>query len=105
MASEGARGGKAKGWRSSEAHKARVKFEKTTAVHVPLRVVEKLEQLRKAKAYHAIRKAMEVVLEKQDFRIVHVSLERGHMHLIVEAENHEALAKGMQSFRSLQHGS
>ena len=42
---------------------------------------------------------MEVVLGRPEFRIVHVSLGRGHMHLVVEAENHEALAKGMQSFQ------
>ena len=32
------------------------------------------------------------------FRIVHISVQRTHIHLIVEAENRVALATGMQAF-------
>jgi hypothetical protein len=33
-----------------------------------------------------------------DFRIVHFSVQGNHIHLLVEAENEDALAQGMQSF-------
>jgi len=33
------------------------------------------------------------------FRIVHISIQRTHVHLIVEADTKEALSKGLQSFQ------
>src|SRR5690606_26642940 len=33
------------------------------------------------------------------FRIVHISIQRNHIHLIVEADNKLALSRGMQSFQ------
>ena len=41
---------------------------------------------------------MQVVLARADFRIVHVSIQATHVHLLVEAEDERALAKGMQAF-------
>ena len=35
---------------------------------------------------------------RERFRIVHISLQRDHVHLIVEAEHKAALARGMQGF-------
>lgn len=32
------------------------------------------------------------------FRIIHISIQRTHVHLIVEADNKLALTRGMQSF-------
>jgi REP element-mobilizing transposase RayT len=37
-------------------------------------------------------------VQQQLFRIVHISLQRTHVHLIVEAEHQAALARGMQGF-------
>jgi hypothetical protein len=33
------------------------------------------------------------------FRIVHISIQRTHVHMLVEADNKQALARGMQSFQ------
>jgi len=54
-------------------------------------------QLRRRRAYQAIRKALEVSLGRSDFRVIHVSVQREHIHLIVEAASAMALAKGMQA--------
>ena len=35
---------------------------------------------------------------KGAFRIVHVSIQKTHLHLLVEADNKLALSRGMQSF-------
>ena len=35
---------------------------------------------------------------RDEFRIAQISLERGHMHLVIEAESTEAMGKGMQAF-------
>jgi hypothetical protein len=36
---------------------------------------------------------------RQNFRICHISVQTGHMHLIVEADDYLALARGMQGFQ------
>jgi hypothetical protein len=39
------------------------------------------------------------VLERQDFRICQLSIQGNHLHLIVEADDAVALARGMQGFQ------
>lgn len=89
-----------KGPRSSERHERRLDFKPKHPVHVTCRVERPIGTLRRRDAYHAIRKAMHVTLGATDFRIVHVSLERDHVHLLTEADGKYALARGMQVFQS-----
>jgi REP element-mobilizing transposase RayT len=49
--------------------------------------------------YFAIRRATQAVLDRQDFRIVHLSPEDDHIHVICEADNHVALWHGMLAFQ------
>ena len=56
--------------------------------------------------YRALRAATLVVAMRElhekeggDFRIVHMSIQRNHVHLIVEAEHKLSLSRGMQSFQ------
>jgi REP element-mobilizing transposase RayT len=90
----------AKGPRSSEPHIARERFSRPTPVHVTLRVIAPIATLRRPDTYHAIRRAIYPTLEQDDFRIVHVSIEDNHLHLIVEADNHIALSTGIRAFES-----
>jgi putative transposase len=85
--------------RSSEPHKKRAEFARWQAFHITLRVDHRVSELRRRDAYHAIRKAMYVIQPRAGFRIIHISLERGHVHLIIEASSHDALARGMQAFQ------
>jgi REP element-mobilizing transposase RayT len=85
--------------RKSQPHRKRAHHHSENAVHVTLRVAADVTRLRTRKAYQAIRKAMQVVLDRADFRIVHISIQGNHLHLIVEAEHEIALAKGMQAFQ------
>jgi REP element-mobilizing transposase RayT len=87
-----------KGMRSSEPHKTRDEIDERHPLLATTRVVEGLGSLRRKAAYLALRKATEAVSRREDFRIVHISLQRNHLHLIVEADNKDALASGMQSF-------
>jgi REP element-mobilizing transposase RayT len=47
----------------------------------------------------AIREATIAVARYDDFRIVHMSIQRTHLHFIVEADNRLALARGMQALQ------
>jgi REP element-mobilizing transposase RayT len=67
-------------------------------VHVVLRVTREVGRLRRRSAYQAIRRAMQTALAKRAVRIVHVSLQRTHIHLLVEAADETRLARGMQGF-------
>jgi REP element-mobilizing transposase RayT len=87
-----------RGPRSSERHKKREYLDRHHPVHVTLRVVERVGRLRRRHAYRAVRRALVTVLERQDFRICQLSIQGNHLHLIVEADDARALARGMQGF-------
>jgi REP-associated tyrosine transposase len=96
-----------KGPRAAAAHKVRPELKRRTPVHVVLRVAQEMGSLRKRFMYRALREATitvalrELAYEavKGAFRIVHISIQRTHVHLLVEADNKLALSRGMQSFQ------
>ena len=65
-------------------------------MHVTLRVISAVGNLRRRFTCAAIREATLTTARREDFRIVHLSLQRDHVHLIVEANHKTALAAGMQ---------
>jgi REP element-mobilizing transposase RayT len=54
--------------------------------------------LRQGKAYRAVRRVLAALLGDEDFRVIHLSIQNNHLHLIVEATNKRALSRGMQRF-------
>jgi REP element-mobilizing transposase RayT len=48
--------------------------------------------------YMQLRESTIVTAKRQDFRIVHMSIQSNHIHLIIEADHKEALSKGVQGF-------
>jgi REP element-mobilizing transposase RayT len=92
-------GRKPKGARAKESHDVRPAFKLTQPVHVVMRVVPAVGSLRRRKMYKALREASITAALREWFRIVHISLQRDHVHMIVEAEHKGALARGMQGFQ------
>jgi REP element-mobilizing transposase RayT len=92
-------GRKPKGRRAGSAHKARPEHKSRHPVHVTLRVASEVGSLRRRCAYDAIREATITTARREDFRIVHASLQRTHVHLLVEADDKRALASGLQGFQ------
>jgi REP element-mobilizing transposase RayT len=66
-------------------------------VHVVLRTRREVGRLRRSKVYGAIRSALVRVAARIDFRVVHVSIQHNHVHLLVEAGDAKALSRGMQA--------
>jgi REP element-mobilizing transposase RayT len=91
-------GRKPKGARAGERHAARLDFKSYHALHVVMRVTPAVGSLRRRRMYHAMRNATITAALREWFRIVHVSLQKTHVHLIVEAEDKAALGRGMQGF-------
>jgi REP element-mobilizing transposase RayT len=87
-----------KGFRASERHKKREALPSRCPVHAILRVDKAVGSLRKRHAYHAIRHALPSTFRRTDFRICQISLQRDHVHMMVEASDERALARGMQGF-------
>jgi putative transposase len=88
-----------KGERASERHEERPVHRARYPVHIVLRVVKAVGSLRRRRAYQAIREATRTVARRGDVRIVHLSVQRTHVHLLVEANDKAALSAGMQGFQ------
>ena len=88
-----------KGPRAGAPHQQRPFLHARYPVHVTLRVVAAVGNLRPRRVYQAIREATLTTARRENFRIIHLSIQRNHVHLIVEADDKSALASGMQGFQ------
>jgi REP element-mobilizing transposase RayT len=68
-------------------------------LHVTLRAVSGVGSLRKRDVFQAIGYATVAVAKHEQFRIIHLSIQSNHVHLLVEASSKSWLKKGMQSFQ------
>jgi REP element-mobilizing transposase RayT len=79
-------------------HRRRAAHVKRAPVHVTLRLVDGLPTLRRRKGYQLAQRAMLVANRFEDARLCHMSIQRNHLHLIVEADDQAALRRAMKSF-------
>jgi len=100
------RGGKRKGAgrrpngkRAGSRHEARPMVKAYHALHIVIRVVAAVGNMRRRSMYKAVRDASIVAAIRERFRIVHLSIQRTHIHMLAEAENKQALARGLQGFQ------
>ncbi len=87
-----------KGTRSSERHEVRPRIESKHPLHVVIRAVRGV-RLRRRAGWRAVRHALGLALRRPDFRVCHLSIQSTHVHLIIEADDRVALARGMQGFQ------
>jgi REP element-mobilizing transposase RayT len=67
-----------------------------TPVHVGQKLVPGLPNLRHRNYFPLVRDAIHAASCRFGIRIIHYSVLKNHLHLIVEAESERALARGMQ---------
>lgn len=91
-------GRKKSGTRRDPLHRKRPSVSRHEPRHIVLRMVKGVSRLRKGKIYHALRHSLRRLLGDLSFRIIHVSIQGNHLHLIVEAGNKRALRRGLQAF-------
>jgi len=90
-------GRKPKGERAGVSHLARPKVSGREPIHVGLRLVRGLPDLQRRLWFRLVVEAFERAAERRDdFRVTHYSVQGNHLHLIVEADDREALSRGMQ---------
>jgi len=78
------------------AHLQRPSSSPHHPVHVTLRLVEGIASLRSRQCYRVVLPALADAREREGFRVVHVSVQGNHLHLIVEADDRPALSRGVQ---------
>ena len=85
-----------RGERAGVAHLRRAAHARQHPLHVTLRVQHGLRSLREPALFARVRRAMAAGRSRFGFALVHFSVQRDHLHLIAEAEDQRALARGVQ---------
>ncbi len=89
--------GRPPGPRPCVHHVRRPRVRRDFPSHITLRVRRGIPSLRKRKFVREFRRSLGQACERGEFRVVHYSLQRDHVHLIVESAGKEALGRGMKS--------
>jgi putative transposase len=80
-----------------DPHRRRSPLAARFPCHVTLRIRRGIPSLRKAGLVREWKRSLRQGCERGCFRVVHYSLQRDHVHLLVEAANARDLACGMKS--------
>jgi putative transposase len=91
-------GRKPRAGRRPVPHRRRRAVRRDRPLHVTLRLRAGLPGLRRAGEFQRIRSAIGAS-HKERFRVVHFSVLSNHVHLVVEADDRRALARGMQGLK------
>ena len=78
-------------------HRARAVHKYWNPLHVTMRARRGLPSFRAQTLFEAFERAVRRT-RRDDFRVVEFSVQDDHLHLIVEADDSDALARGMKSF-------
>jgi putative transposase len=78
-------------------HRARAVHKYWNPLHVTMRAKRGLPSFRSQTLFAAFERAVRRT-RRDDFRVVEFSVQDDHLHLIVEAHDSDALARGMKSF-------
>lgn len=79
------------------SHAARPRHSRYVPVHATLRVGRGLPSLRRKRYLAELRRSLRALQSRAGFRVCHYSVQRDHLHLIVEADDGAALASGMKA--------
>jgi len=88
-------GRKRHGLRPGVLHRVRPQHEPRHPAHVTLRAAALPTSLRTARVFSAVRDALGCA-SRDDFRLIAFSVQRDHLHLIVEADSARRLTSGLQ---------
>ena len=87
--------------RHDPPHRARPAHVARYPLHIVLRTRPEVGRLRRGPIYRAVRGALVRIGEREGIRIVHLSIQHNHLHLLVEASSAAGLSRGMQALSIL----
>jgi len=88
---------KKKALKGAQNHTQRVGFKSRHPLHITLRLMKGLPNLRRKKYFKIFQKAA-LKARGKNLSIVHFSVQSNHLHLLIESRDKLTLALGMQSF-------
>ena len=77
-------------------HDRREEFSDRHPLHVTVRLLPGLPSMQRKRSYFGIFECLQKGCLREGFRVTHWSIQRNHLHLIVEASGKRGLARGMQ---------
>ena len=89
-------GRKVAGERAGVPHRQREEIKRLVPCHVTVKLLAGLPTLRREGERRVIIGALRATREGLGLAVVHYSIQRNHIHMIVEVASREALARGMQ---------
>jgi putative transposase len=78
-------------------HVARPEIDRHAPVHVTLRIARGLPSLRAERCIAVLRRAFHLGRERVGFRLVEYAVQPDHLHLLVEADDAQALSRGARA--------
>lgn len=90
-------GRKKTGIRRGGPHRRRPELSPAHPVHVTMRIDRRRPDLRNHHIYRKVDRVLRHFLGRDDFRVVHISIQSSHLHLLVEATSRDALSRNMKS--------
>lgn len=91
-------GRKPKGDKAGVSHLQRETVTAKTPVLIKARLKPRLPSMRSKAAFASIRQTLEDGSQRPGFRIVHYSIQKRHLQLILEAQNRKVMARNLQGF-------
>lgn len=82
--------------RATLPHRARPALDAKAPLHVTLRMTDRVYSLRSARSFCVIERALRGGAERFGMRVIRVSIQGNHVHLLVEASSRHALTRGMR---------
>ena len=87
------------GHHAKPPHRSRPHVTIHTPVHITLRLARgPSATLRNRHIYRALHFAVARALHRDDFKVIHISIQHDHVHLVVEATDRDALGRGVRGF-------
>lgn len=78
-------------------HVRRPVLPKGAPTHVTLRVRRNVPSLRNRRFVAVLRASLRRACKRRGFRVCHYSIQRDHLHLVIEAHDKQALGRGMKA--------
>jgi len=78
------------------SHRCRDAIDRHKVAHVTVRLLPVVKSLRNGRCFRVVRACLAAACERFGFRLIHFSLQGQHLHLVCEADDRRALARGMQ---------
>ena len=92
----GRRLGRPKSPTSGVSHLTRPRVKPYEPQHVTLKLAQGLPSLRTAEVLHRLIDVFAAARDRNGMRLVHYSIQQNHIHLVIEAESNDSLARSMK---------